>query len=179
MIPPIAFNAPAHPGRATVPRRLAEPGRAANSFWVDLSDEPELFAACRSAAMAFRRQAIVIRLAGLDLSRAALHVIEEGDAGRMVRYGAPIRFDAPCTLIAAHMTVGWDGDTPLPHAHGYVSTSDGRVIGGHLAPGLCWFGWRGGPIEAHMTVLAGCALVPVADEETGFRLLSPQAQEVQ
>lgn len=166
-----------HPGAARVPRRLARQAGGALTFWVELDSSRELFDACSAAAMRHPGQAILFRVAGLELERAALHFVEDGLDHRMIRYGEPVRFDAPCILIAAHMMLGWQGGRPVPHAHGCVASHEGDVFGGHLSPGTCFLR-RDRPAQAHMTVLAGCALVPQPDEETGFRLLSPCEAEV-
>jgi hypothetical protein len=163
-----------HPGPALAPRRLAAEGAAVASYWVDLAAiGEELFAACEAAALPFEGDAVLFRFSAVELASAALHFIEDGLEDRMIRYGEPLRLDTPTMLVAGHMTVGWDGSRPLPHAHGYVAAGDGRVLGGHLSPGLCMLATDGRRIEALMTVVEGCGLVPQSDDETGFRLLSP------
>jgi predicted DNA-binding protein with PD1-like motif len=167
-----------HPGPARVPRRVAAPGAEIASFWVDLTPGEELFRECKLVAEQFSGDAVLFRFSAVELDGLALHFVEDGAADQMVRYGEPLRITSPAMLVAAHMTVGWDHGRPLPHAHGYVATSDGKVLGGHLSPGTCILSTKGSRAQALLTVVKGCGLFPEADGETGFRLLSPGVKEL-
>lgn len=163
-----------HPGAADMPRRIALKSSAARSFLVELKGGKELFAACRKVAQNFGGGAMMFWLTDLSFEEAALHVIEDDPQNaRMIRYGEAIVVPQACSLVSAQMTVGWDGDVPLLHAHGYLRRADGSLLGGHLAPGRCILSRHAPPSKVRLTVLEDLSLESRFDAETGFNLLVP------
>lgn len=161
-----------HPGAASYPRLMAVRAAALSTYFVELPANAELFSAAALLAQQFPDTSLLLRLSGIEFTQAALHVVEDGRGGKMVEYGPAIEVPTSCTLVAGHMTIGWDNEgQPICHCHGYLSLPDGRLLGGHLARGRCHLARQGARI--HLSVLKDTTLCPQDDGETGFRLLTP------
>lgn len=76
-----------------------------------------------------------------------------------------ITLDRPLEIVTLTGNVSLKDDTPMVHAHITLGDRDGKVYGGHLAPGTIAFA-----CEYMLQRIEGDAYVRDFDEETGLPL---------